>query len=83
LEDIEEDRDVRNLIFNRLQMDNNTPDYDLQREVMELFGERYGDMTPKDWAHIIHNYTSMVREANKAREIPLYYPKAAEEDSRI
>ena len=83
LEDIEEDKDVCNLIFNRLQMDNNTSDYDLQREVMEVYGERYGGMTAKGWAHIIHKYTSMVREANKGREIPLYYPKAAEEDPRI
>ena len=80
LKSVEEDKEVRNLIFNRLQMDNSISDYNLQREVMEVFGERYGGMTPKDWAHIIREYTPMVREASKAKEMPLYMPKAAEHD---
>jgi type I restriction enzyme R subunit len=79
LQSVEEDREVRNLIFNRLQMDNAISDYDLQREAMEMFGERYGGMSPKDWAHVIQAYTPMVREASKAKEIPLYMPKAADD----
>ena len=63
LQNVEDDREVRNLIFNRLHMDSTTSDYDLQREVMEVFGERYGGMKPKDWAHIIEAYTSQVRGA--------------------
>ena len=77
LKHVEDDRDVRNLIYNRLQMDNKTSDYDLQREVMEVFGERYGGMTLKDWARVIQEYTPMVREA--AQEIPLKYDMAAED----
>ena len=55
----------------------------LQCEVTELYGERYPDMTLNDWRHIIEAYTSMVREAAKpkAKEIPLGYPMAAEDES--
>lgn len=81
LQNVEDDKDVRDLIYNRLQMDSTISNYDLQREVMELFGERYGGMKPKDWAHIIEEYTPMVREAAqpKAREISMHqYGMAAE-----
>ena len=79
LENVEDDQDVRNLIFNRLQLDNTTSDLQLQREVIEVFGERYGGMTPNDWHHIIEDYTPMIREASKAKEIPLDFSKAADE----
>ena len=80
LADVEDDCDVRNLLFNRLQMDVEVSDMELQREVTELYGERYPGMTLNDWRHIIEAYTSMVREAArpKAKEIPLGYPMAAE-----
>lgn len=41
--------------------------------------ERYGGMSPKDWTRIIRDYTPMVREASKTKEIPLYMPKAADD----
>lgn len=80
LESVEDDNDVRNLIYNRLQMDANTSNGELQREVIELYGERYPDMTLNDWRHIIEAYTPMVREAaqSNAKEIPLHYDRAAE-----
>lgn len=80
LDNVEDDSEVRNLIFNRLQLDNDTTDLQLQREVIEMFGDRYPEMTLNDWRHIIEDYTPMVRNANKAREIPLNVSKAAEED---
>jgi hypothetical protein len=40
---------------------------------------RYGGMSPKDWIRIIRDYTPMVREASKTKEIPLYMPKAADD----
>ena len=58
-----DDRDVRNLIFNRLHMDAAISDGELRREVIERYGERYPDMSPNDWRHIIEAYTSMAREA--------------------
>ena len=81
---MEDDRDVRNLIFNRLHMDADISDAELQREVIELYGEQYPDMTLNDWRHIIEDYTPMVREASrpKAKEISIEskrYDKAAEE----
>jgi type I restriction enzyme R subunit len=73
LENVEDDKDVRNLIFNRLQMDYETSDLDLQREVIEVYGERYGGMSVNDWRHIIEAYTPMVREAArpKAKEVSM------------
>ena len=54
-------------------MDAEISDADLQREVIELYGERYPDMSLNDWRHIIEVYTPMVREAaqTKAKEISM------------
>ena len=84
LMNVEDDTEVRNLIYNRLQMHAETSDMDLQREVIELYGERYPDMTLNDWRHIIEAYTPMVREAShsNAKEIsmqPEQIDMAAEE----
>jgi hypothetical protein len=81
LQNVEDDREVRNLIFNRLMMDVTISDYELQREVMEKFGERYPGTRLNDWRHIIEIYTPMVREASlsKAKEVSMrQYDKAAE-----
>ena len=80
LNNVEDDSEVRNLIFNRLQLDDNTTDLQLQREVIEIFGDRYPGMTMNDWRHIIEDYTPMVRNANKAREIPMNVSKMAAEE---
>ena len=63
LENIEDDRDVRNLIYQRLHMDATISDDDLRREAIELYGERYPDMSPNEWRHVVEAYTPMVREA--------------------
>lgn len=63
LENIEDDRDVRNLIYQRIQMDASISDDNLRREAIELYGERYPDMSPNDWRHVVESYTPMVREA--------------------
>jgi SOS-response transcriptional repressor LexA len=54
-------------------MDADISDGELQREVIELYGERYPDMSLNDWRHIIEDYTPMVREATKtkAKEISM------------
>lgn len=65
LTSIEEDQEVRNLIYNRILLAPNTPDADLQHEAMERFGERYPAMKLMDWKRIIEEYTPMVREAAK------------------
>ena len=73
LENVEDDRDVRNLIFNRLHMDTDISDGELQRETIELYGERYPNMSLNDWRHIIEAYTPMIREAvfSKAKEVSI------------
>ena len=81
LENVEDDREVRNLIFQRIQMDVTIDDAALQREAIELYGERYPDMSPNEWRHVVEAYTPMVREAAqpKAKEISMnQYGMAAE-----
>ena len=80
------DRDISNLINNRLQINPETSDASIQKEVLEVYGERYPDMSLNDWRHIIEDYTPMVRKNIKdvdleedAKEIPLYYSNAAED----
>ena len=83
LENIEDDRDVRNLIYQRIQVDMTISDAALQREAMELYGERYPDMSLNEWRHVIGTYTQMVRESTKpkAKEISMQqYGMAAEPD---
>jgi type I restriction enzyme R subunit len=85
LDSVEDDEDIRNLIFNRLQMNNEVSDLELQREVIDKYGVRYGGMTVNDWRHIIEAYTPMVREAShsNAKEIslqPEYLDKVADEE---
>ena len=58
---VEDDNEVRELVYNRMLMDREISNYELQREIMELFGERYGGMKPRDWEHIISDYTQKVR----------------------
>jgi type I restriction enzyme R subunit len=80
LDNVENDDDVRNLIFNRLTMNADTSDYELKREVMEEYGQRYPDMKGQDWQRIIADYTPMVREASKPRIISMGFDKAAEDN---
>ena len=88
LANVEDDRDIRNLVYNRLIMNADTSDYELQREVMEVFGERYPDMRIIDWQHVIADYTPMIREAAKqptARMIEMQqcqYGMAAEDEDK-
>jgi type I restriction enzyme R subunit len=84
LANVEDDRDVRNLIFNRLLMDAGISNGELQREVIELYGVKYPNMTLNDWRHVIEDYTHMVREASRpiAQELsmePRQYGMAADE----
>ena len=60
---VEDDAEVRNLIYNRLLLNPATEDFELQREAMEQFGTRYPDMGIMDWKRIIEAYTPMTRKA--------------------
>ena len=79
LKNVEDDKDVRNLIFDRLHLDSNISDGDLRVEVQKKFGERYPGMSPNDWRHIVEAYTPMVREAQKISKHQ--YRMAAESDT--
>jgi len=69
LDRVEADEDICNLIFNRLQIDNEVSDMELQREVIAKYGVRYGGMTVNDWRHIIEAYTPKVRTSSHSNAI--------------
>ena len=79
LKNVEDDKEVRNLIFDMLQMNNDISDMEIQKEVIDHFGDEYPGMSLNDWRHIIEDYTSIVRIANqrKAKEIYLDLKMAA------
>ena len=84
---VEDDREVRNLIFDMLHMNREISDLSIQEEVIKKFGEKYGGMSPNEWRHIIEEYTPMIRAnvkdyvpEEKAKTTPMNYPKAAEDD---
>ena len=86
LHHVEDDKEVRNLIFDLLHMDREISDLSIQEEVIKKFGERYGGMKLNDWRHIIEEYTPMIRSNVKdvpsednAKTIAMNYPKAADE----
>ena len=80
LDNVEDDKDVRNLIFNLLHMDSTISDGDIRTEVQKTYGERYPGMSPNDWRHVIEAYTPMVRDAlqAKVKETSVPYGMAAE-----
>ena len=73
LKDVEDDRDVRNLIYDRLHLDSTVSDGELQIEAQKMYGERYPDMSLNEWRHVIEAYTPMVRAAlqPKTKEISM------------
>ena len=86
LRHVEDDKDVRNLIFDLLHMNREMSDLSIQEEVIKKFGDKYRGMTLNDWRHIIEEYTPMVRanvkdivSEEKAKTIQMSYPMAAEE----
>ncbi len=63
LASVEDDPDVRKLIYDRLQLNPETSDEAIQQEVMAAFGEKYFEMSIMDWKRIITAYTPLVRSA--------------------
>lgn len=85
LRHVEDDREVRNLIYNLLQMDREMSNMSIQEEVINKFGDRYDGMKLNDWRHIIEAYTSMIRPnlkdtTSEEKAKSTGYPMAAEED---
>ena len=85
LRHVEDDREVRNLIYNLLQMDREMSNMSIQEEVINKFGDRYDGMKLNDWRHIIEAYTSIIRPnlkdtASEEKAKSTGYPMAAEED---
>ncbi len=83
LTNVEDDKEVRNLIFNLLHMNEKIDDIEVQKQVIEQLGERYPDMTQGDWHRIIMDYIPMVKDSIKAQIVRMnpheQYKNAAED----
>ena len=70
-------------------MDVNISDMDLQREVIEQYGEHYPDMSQNEWRHIIEAYTPMVKQSIRrgdmsiVREDDADYRMAADDNPHV
>lgn len=56
---VEDDQDVKNLIYNIYAFNKKADPVLAQTEVQKQFGERYSGMTNQDWYNVINNYLSL------------------------
>ena len=77
LTSIDDDYEVRNHVSEILRMDRNTSDMQIQKVLIERFGEKYPGMKLNDWRHIIEQYTSILRnkeiKKHNSKNIQLFH----------
>ena len=89
LENIEDDKDVRDLIYKRLHLNVETNELELEQEVKEQYGFRYPGMSDNDWRHTINAYTPMIKQSIKrgdmsiVREDDADYRMAADDNPHV
>lgn len=68
ISDVNEDEELRQLIHNMMEMDGGTMMKNVNSICIKQFGERYGNMQPKDWEHLIYSYIRKVTNKPNLRE---------------
>ena len=76
LRDVNKDPDVRRLIHNMMEMDGGTMMKHIWSMCIKQFGERYINMQPNDWRHLIDDYVRKVTSRPDLKEDTLFYYKA-------
>jgi len=87
LKNVEDDDEVRKLIFDQLSMNGDISNDKLWHAVVEKFGEKYPDMSINDWRHVVDKYTDSIKEIaqRRAKEISINskeIDKAAENEKK-
>lgn len=76
LKDVNADGDVRRLIHNMMEMDGGTMMKSVTSVCIKQFGERYINMRPNDWRHLIDNYIRTIVGNPNLKEDEVFYWKA-------
>ena len=68
LRDVNDDKDVRKLVHNMMEMDGGTMMKNIYSICIAMFQEKYNNMTPNDWRHLIDNYVRTVTHRPDLKE---------------
>ena len=77
LKDVNLDGDVRRLIHNMMEMDGGTMMKNITSMSIDMFGDRYASMQPKDWSRLINDYVRKVTHRPELEEDTLFNFKAS------
>ena len=75
LRDVNNDSEVRKLIHNMMEMDGGTMMKNIISVCIAMFQEKYNNMKPKDWHHLIENYVRKVTCRPDLQEDEMFYYK--------
>lgn len=68
LRDVNDDKDVRKLVHNMMEMDGGTMMKNIYSICIAMFQDKYNNMTPNDWRHLIDNYVRIVTHRPDLKE---------------
>ena len=68
LRDVNDDKDVRKLVHNMMEMDGGTMMKNIYSICIAMFQEKYNNMTPNDWRHLIDSYVRTVTHRPDLKE---------------
>lgn len=74
--DVYDDEDLRKLIHNMMEIDGGTKMKNIYSVCMKQFQEKYGNMHPKDWYHLINDYIEKVTGKTNLKEDDIVFWKA-------
>lgn len=75
LRDVNDDKEVRKLIHNMMEMDGGTMMKNITSVCIKQYGERYGVMKPKEWERLIYSYIRNVTHQPNLKEDTVFYFK--------
>ena len=76
LREVNDDAEVRRLIHNMMEMDGGTMMKNICSVCIAMFQEKYNNMNPNDWRHLIDNYVRKVTSRPDLEEDTLFCYKA-------
>lgn len=75
LRDVNDDVEVRKLIHNMMEIDGGTIMKNITSVCIKQYGEKYGNMKPKDWEYLIYGYVRHVTHQPDLKEDTIIYFK--------
>ena len=75
LRDVNDDKDVRKLIHNMMEMDGGTMMKNIYSICIAMFQDKYNNMTPNDWRHLIDDYVRTATHRPDMKEDEVFYFK--------